>query len=314
MTQHHYLFPARWINNLPVLRNLIRLLEAMTIRSLIWVLSILSLKRAHQVATLVCRLLGPVFPFTPQIRRNLTLAFPEKNEQQLTQLTRDTCANIGHAIVDLVQAKRIWEEREQRIEFVTEDGFDLSSIAGKAAVFVTAHVGAWQLSSFVAAHNNFSMTSVYAPESNPHLQKLADRLRATLPCRLVNRKGGMRKLMAALKQGNVVGVVSDLRLDGGESIPFFGVKTPSNTTAARLALHHDCELLPIRTERLPDYRYRITICRPIRPHDPSASVDIQAKQMTQEQLRIFEAWIREAPEQWLCIGRRWPRAAYAVSW
>lgn len=124
----------------------------------------------------------------------------------------------------------------------------------------------------------------------------------------------MRKLMAALKQGNVVGVVSDLRLDGGESIPFFGVNTPSNTTAARLALHHDCELLPIRTERLPDYRYRITICRPIRPHDPSASVDIQAKQMTQEQLRIFEAWIREAPEQWLCIGRRWPRAAYAVSW
>lgn len=310
MTQHHYLLPSRWIERLPVLRNLIWILEAMILRSLVWVLGSLSLARAYQAATLVCRILGPVFPFTPQIRRNFALAFPEKSKLEVTQLTRDACANIGRAVVDLVQAKRIWEEREQRIEFVTEDGFDLSEIAGQAAVFVTAHVGAWQLSSFVAAHHNLSMTSVYAPETNPHLHTLVDRLRSTLPCHLVPRKGAMRGLMATLKRGNVVGLVSDLRLDSGESIPFFGVNTPSNTTAARLALHHGCELLPLRAERLPGCRYRITVCRPIRPQDPSASADIQAKQMTQEQLRIFESWIREAPDQWLCVGRRWPRETY----
>ena len=313
MTQHHYLLPARWIKRLPVLRNLIWILEAMILRSLIWVLGVVSLQRAYQVATFVCRILGPVFPFTPQIRRNFALAFPEKNEQEVMRFTRDACANIGRAVVDLVQAKRIWEEREKRIEFVTEEGVELSEIAGQAAVFVTAHVGAWQISSFVAAHHNLSMTSVYAVETNPHLHKLVDRLRSALPCRLVDRKGSMRHLMATLKHGNVIGLVSDLRLDGGESIPFFGVNTPSNTTAARLALHHGCELLPIRTERLPDYRFRITVCRPIRPLDPGASVDIQAKQMTQEQLGHFESWIREAPDQWLCVGRRWPREAYVAS-
>lgn len=311
MTQHHYLLPARWIEGLPALRNLIWKLEAMILRALIWALGVVSLQRAYRVATRVCRMLGPFFPFTPQIRRNFSLAFPEKSSQEVTRLTRDACANIGRAVVDLVQAKRIWEERERRIEFATEDGFDLSEIAGQAAVFVTAHVGAWQLSSFVAAHHNLSMTSVYAPETNPHLKKLVDGLRSALPCHLVSRKGSMRKLMAALKQGDVVGLVSDLRLDGGESIPFFGVNTPSNTTAARLALHHGCALLPIRTERLPGYRYKITVGRPIRPDDPDASVDVQAKQMTQKQLGLFAAWIREAPDQWLCVGRRWPREAYA---
>ena len=215
--------------------------------------------------------------------------------------------------MDLVQAKRIWEQREQRIEFVTEDGFDLSEITGKAAVFVTGHIGAWQLSSFVASHHDLSMTSVYAPETNPYLHQIVEHLRSALPCSFVTRKGSMRHLMSTLKQGNVVGIVSDLRLDGGKSIPFFGVNTPTNTTAARLALHHGCELLPLRAERLPDYRYRITVYRPIKPNDPSASADIQAEQMTRKQLGHFESWIREAPEQWLCIGRRWPREAYAPS-
>lgn len=310
MTQHHYLLPARWIERLPVLRNLIWFLEAMILRALVWTLSRISLAHAYQAATRVCRTLGPVFPFTPQIRRNLTLAFPEKSKQEVLQLTRDACSNIGRAVVDLVRAKSIWEERGRRIELVTEDGYDLSEIVGRAAVFVTAHVGAWQLSSFVAAHHNLSMTSVYAPETNPHLHALVERLRSTLPCHLIPRKGSMRRLMATLKKGDVVGLVSDLRLDSGESIPFFGVDTPSNTTAARLALHHGCALLPLRAERLPNYRYRITLCRPIRPQDPNASIDVQAKQMTQEQLRIFESWIREAPDQWLCVGRRWPREAY----
>jgi KDO2-lipid IV(A) lauroyltransferase len=117
--------------------------------------------------------------------------------------------------------------------------------------------------------------------------------------------------MTTLKQGNVVGFVPDLRIDGGELIPFFGVDAPSNTTAARLALHHGCELLPVRAERLPNCRFRITVFRSIQPDDPNAPIDIQAKQMTRKQLALFESWIRDTPDQWLCVGRRWGEEAYA---
>lgn len=311
MAQEHYLLPDRWVKKLPGLKNLVWPLEALVLRLLMWVMNIISVQHAYDVVVRLCRIIEPLAPFTAKFSCNLAVAFPEKTPSEIKQLATSGCANIGKALADLVLAKRIWEEREQRIEFVMEDGVDLSKTAGRPAVFVTAHVGAWQITSFVSVQYNLPMTSVYAPESNPYLHKLVNQLRSALPCRFILKKGCMRGLMATLKQGNVVGFVPDLRLDGGELIPFFGVDAPSNTTAARLALHHGCELLPIRAERLPNCRFRITVFRSIQPDDPNAPIDIQAKQMTRNQLALFESWIRDTPDQWLCVGRRWGEEAYA---
>lgn len=311
MIQTHYLLPENWIKKLPALQNVFWALEASVLRLLLWALRSMSVQHAYTVAVWFCQILEPLVPFTAKFKRNLTVAFPEKTPQEIEQLAISSCANIGRAIADLVLAKRIWEEREQRIEFVIEDGIEALHTPGRPAVFVTAHVGAWQFASFVAARYKLSMTSVYAPESNPYLHKLVNRLRAALPCRFTLKKGCMRELMTTLKQGNVVGFVPDLRLDGGALIPVFGVDAPCNTSPARMALHHGCQLVPIRAERLPDCRFRITVYRPIQADDPNASVDIQARQMTQKQLALFESWIRETPDQWMCVGRRWDSEVYS---
>ncbi len=311
MAQEHYLLPERWIKTLPVLKKLVWPLEAIILRLLMWLMHIISVEHAYSVVIRLCQILEPLVPFTAKFSCNLAVAFPEKTPSEIKQIAVSGCANIGGALADLVLAKRVWEEREQRLEFVIEDGVDLLKRNGRPAIFVTAHVGAFQISSFVSAQYNLSMTSVYAPESNPYLRKLVNQLRSALPCRFILKKGCVRELMTTLKQGNVVGFVPDLRIDGGELIPFFGVDAPSNTTAARLALHHGCELLPVRAERLPNCRFRITVFRSIQPDDPNAPIDIQAKQMTRKQLALFESWIRDTPDQWLCVGRRWGEEAYA---
>lgn len=311
MIQTHYLFSEHWIKKLPALQNVFWALEAVVLRLLLWVMRSVSVQHAYAIALWLCQIVEPLTPFTAKFKRNLTVAFPEKPPQEIERLAISCCANIGRAIADLVLAKRIWEEREQRIEFVIEDGIEALKTPGRPAIFVTAHVGAWQFSSFVAPQYKLAMTSVYAPESNPYLHKLVNRLRSALPCGFALKKGCMRELMTTLKQGNVVGFVPDLRLDGGAMIPFFGVDTPSNTSAARMALHCGCELLPIRVERLPHCRFRITVYRSIQADDPNASVDIQARQMTQKQLALFESWIRETPEQWMCVGRRWDSEVYS---
>ena len=313
MAQKYYLFPESWIKKLPALRNLAWFLEAFILRVLMWTLQIMPVERAYKVAVRFCQIVEPLAPFTAKFTNNLSVAFPEKSTQEINRLASNGCANIGNAIGDLVRSKTIWDEREQRIDFVIKDGVNLQNAGKRPAIFVTAHIGAWQFASFVSAQYKLSMTSVYAPESNPYLHQLVNRLRANLPCRFILKKGCMRKLMATLKQGNVVGFVPDLRLDGGELIPFFGVDAPSNTTAARLALRHGCDLLPIRAERLPNCRFRITVYPSILPDDPNASIDIQARQMTQKQLHLFESWIRDTPDQWLCVGPRWGKDAYATN-
>lgn len=310
MIEKHYILPNAWIKRLPVLGRIFWVLEAFILRTIVWVMRILSVQHSYDFAARLCQIIEPLTPFTAKFQRNLAVAFPEKSAQEIRQIAINGCANIGRALADLVLAKRIWTEREERIEFVSENGIDLNKMSGQSFVFVTAHVGAWQLSSFVAAQYNRTITSVYAPESNPYLGKLVSRLRSGLPCQFLPKKGCMRQLMKTLKQGNIAGFVPDLRLDGGVQLPFFGVKTPSNTTAARMALHHGCALVPIRAERLPGCRFKITIGTPIQPDDPSASIDEQVKQMTQKQLDLFETWIRDTPDQWLCVGRRWEEDVY----
>lgn len=311
MAQEQYLLPNRWVKKFPVLRKIVWPLEAILLRLLLWAMRSMSVPHAYNVAVRFCQFIEPLAPFTTKFSNNLRVAFPEKTTQEIEQLARVGCANIGKAVADLVLAKRIWDEREQRIEFNPHDGVDELLNSGGPVVFVTAHVGAWQLTSFVAAQYQLPMTSVYAPETNPFLHQLVNRLRAALPCRFILKKGCMRALMTTLKQGGTVGFVPDLRLDGGERIPFFGIDAPSNTTAARMALHHGCALLPIRAERLPGCRFKLTIFPPIQADDPNAPIAMQAKQMTQKQLALFETWIRETPDQWLCVGPRWGQEAYA---
>ncbi len=267
-------------------------------------------ERAGRFAKVVFRNARFLMPFTGNIRRNLSIAFPEKNSAELNGLTERACGNLGIAAAELVLAERIWAEREQRIEFVTQGGTDLRSYRGQPVVMVTGHIGAWQIAGYIAAQYGLRVTSIYAPEQNPYLRPFILKLRSALPLNFLSRDGCMRGLTKELQQGHAVGLASDTRLDSGDLVPFFGVPTPTNTTAARLAIRHNCEFFPVRAERLPGMRYRITLCRPIRPSDEKANATEQARQMTEKLFELFEEWIRETPDQWMCFGRRWPLAAY----
>ncbi len=310
MAKKNYLIPARLVKKLPALRKLSWPLEAFIVKSLARLMKLMAPERAAGFANFVFRNLKPLLPFATKIRRNLTLAFPEKDEREIKRLTRSACGNLGNAAAELVLAERIWAERDERVEFVMEDGVDLADYRGRPAVMVTGHIGAWQIGTLIAPQFKLRITSIYAPEENPYLRDFFLRLHSTLPCRFISRDGCMRSLMNELKQGHIVGLVSDTRLDSGDPVSFFGIRAPTNTTAARLAIHHNCDFFPVRAERLPGMRFRITLCRAIRPSDPGASVAEQAQQMTQKLSELFEAWIREDPDQWMCFGRRWPQEAY----
>ena len=66
-------------------------------------------------------------------------------------------------------------------------------------------------------------------------------------------------------------------------------------------------MIPVTAQRLPDGRFRIIAEAAITPDDPQAPVDDQVRQMATKLTAIYERWIRSAPEQWLCMARRWPK-------
>lgn len=100
----------------------------------------------------------------------------------------------------------------------------------------------------------------------------------------------------------------DTRPDTGKLLPFFGQDALTNTSAVGLALRTNAAVVVARAERLPGTRYRITMYDPLLSPIPDAPVKEQAVAITELVHRYFEDWIREYPEQWVCLKRRWPKA------
>lgn len=303
----HLFIPKRLARALPWLKGVAWRIEAWAVRAVIALLRSFSPERATVLAMRVMRLLAPLLPMWDKVARNLAIAFPDRSERERAGLRREIFANLGAAIAELVLSDRIWAERDRRLEFVADPAIHGLQPGGRPMVFVTAHVGAWQLANLVAARYGFTLSTLYAPESNPLFADIALRLRSQLPVRWLPNKGAVRRLVEELRAGHSVGMATDTKLEQGEPVPFFGQPAMTNTVPARLALKLDCEMVPVRVERLGGARYRVRLLAPLHARNPSAPADEQALDVSTQLNALFEQWIRETPGEWMCLARRFPK-------
>jgi len=302
----YYFFPQRLYTALPRLRPLVWRVEHGIVVLALWLLRLLPLSLAMRACGRCFAAFGPRTSRARKVRGNLAVAYPDRSADEIDRLTAHTFRHLGVALVELAQLPKIWRERDKRIEFVEMPGATRPS-PERRTVFVTAHVGAWQLTPLVGPEYGVTIPVIHAPESNPHVDALLTDLRKAFGNPLVSRDGGVRVLIRALEQGNSIGMTMDTRLDGGEPVPFFGEEAPTNTIPARLALRYGCDLVPALAERLPGARFRVILYPPVRPRDESASTAAQIRDMTRQVNGLFEEWIRQRPGEWLCMKRRWPR-------
>jgi KDO2-lipid IV(A) lauroyltransferase len=139
------------------------------------------------------------------------------------------------------------------------------------------------------------------------------RKRQLLGCKFLAKEDSMRATVRLLSKGTSMGFLVDQRIDSGELIPFFGVAAPTTSSPARLALRLGCDLIPVQVERLQGAHFRVTFHAPLKPDDEQADKVTQALQLTGKLNALFETWIRQHPQQWLCTKRRWPKTVTRVS-
>lgn len=306
----NYFVPKRVRNAFPEAQDVIWRLEAAIIGLLLAVFRILPLQTSLKFGGILFATFGPYTPRADKVRMNLRVVHPNKSAAQIKQLSKAIFRHLGTAMAELVRMDKIWQERDQRIEFKIHRGARIPT-PDKRIVFVTAHCSAWQLTTLIAPHYGLTVPLIYAPEENPYVDRKLVALRNAFGSPMVSRDGGIRVLMRALDQGHSIGLTMDTRMDAGELLPFFGEQALTNTAPARLALRYDCEFLPVRAERLPNACFRIHIYPAIKPRNPDVPRADQARDMSRQVNAMFETWIQDAPGEWLCFKRRWPKAIYA---
>ncbi len=303
----YYLVPKRAARAWPWLGRTVQRLEAAVFRGIFWLLDRLSPERASAWGAALFGWLGPYSDKARKADTNLSIAFPEQTDDWRREKVRGVFRSLGKSTAELIKLGQIWRERDERIEFEVAPAARDYLAGDGGAVFVTAHVGPWQLTNLISLHLGLEISTIYAPESNAALREQMLMLRESFGVKLIPSDAGARPLLKELNAGRCIGMAMDTRLDTGVLIPFFGREALTNTTAARLALKTGSALIPIRAERRGKARYRVQVYDPI-PVPDDGDTDARAVAMTFAVHHHFEEWIREQPDQWICLKRRWPKA------
>ena len=172
---------------------------------------------------------------------------------------------------------------------------------GKGVLFATAHMGNWELSAYAHGLMTEPMSIVVRPLDNPVIDQFVEARRALGGNRVIAKKDAARQIMRALKKNEAVGILIDqnVGLDEGAFIDFFGTPACAGTAFARLAARTGAAVIPgFALWNAAESRYVLKFY-------PLVEMTGEVVEDTRRVHAVIEQVIREYPEQWLWLHRRW---------
>lgn len=291
-------------------RRFLYWLEAQAVFAILGVLKLLPADAAIATAAAILRTIGPWLPRQKVVLDNLAQAMPEIDDTERHAIARRMWANMGRQVAEYIMLDKLFDydpdaEEPGRIEVMGKDLFTELQKAGKPLIFFTGHTGNFELLPLCAATFDLEITALFRPPNNPYIAKRVLAARTTSVGQLVPSKtGAAMGLGRALQDGKSVGVLVDQKFHRGKAGTFFGRPVRTNPLLPKLARQFDCAVHPARCIRLPGNRFRLELEDAITlPRNASGEIDIDAS--TQMLNDIVERWVREYPDQWMWMHRRW---------
>jgi KDO2-lipid IV(A) lauroyltransferase len=240
--------------------------------------------------------------------RNLQIAFPGLGEAEHEQVLRGSFQNIGRLLVEFTHFPDL--NNRNISKFVVHDGLEnyLEAVRrGRGVIFMTAHFGAWELSSYSQALYGYPLKFVVRPIDNPRVEKLISKYRTLSGNIPIQRRSAARDILKALRENEAVGILFDQNTTRSEGVfaEFFSLPAATTPSIALFALRTGAAVVPgflIWDRSLGKHRLRL---------DPpvelinTGDLDNDVLENTKRFNKILEGYVRQYPDQWLWIHRRW---------
>jgi KDO2-lipid IV(A) lauroyltransferase len=258
------------------------------------------------------RLVGPRLPVSRVGRDNLRRAYPEKNAEEIERILVGVWDNLGRYLLEYPHLSRIWDYDApgggRRIETPDAEEFARLRDSGKPAILFSAHLANWELLPVASARHGLDVTVVFRPPNNPIAAALLQRIRTAAMGELLST--GVHTAIGAterLERGGRLGMLVDQHARLGSEVTFFGRPARVSAMLAKLARRYGCAVHGARVERLGGARFRMRLTPPLDLPPPVEDSAADAAAIMQRVTGVVEDWVREHPEQWLWLHRRWRR-------
>ena len=279
--------------------------QAVVLAAFLGLCRILPVDWASALGGFLGRAIGPHMAQSRKAARNLSRALPDNSPEQNQHIILGMWDNLGRVIAEYPHLPRICARLEGgRVEIEGLEIIRALNTDGKPGILFGAHRANWEVQPFIARHTGLELGLIYRAPNNEWVDGLLRRLRDTP---LLFRKGqeGAKALFSLLRRGGHAAMLVDQKMNDGIPIPFFGREAMTAPAIAQFAVRLGAVLVPVRTERLKGARFRITVSPPLELPAPGDRAADELAIMVRINA-IIEDWVRERPEQWLWLHRRWP--------
>jgi len=270
-------------------------------------------KRTANFAGAAMRKVGPLFKEHRLGRENLRAAFPEKSDAEIEQILAGVWDNLGRVVVEFAHLDEFsvvgfGTPTADLITYPmqTKERYDHLKKSGMAMIGFAAHLANWELPAVGAKLLGANSAILFRRPGIASVSNLIVKLREPLMGELVpTTLDAPLKLARLLQSGVNIGMLADQHYTKGVEVTFFGRPCLANPLIAMLARQTECPIHGIRIVRLPDGNsFWGELTDAIEPaRDADDKIEIQGTM--QAVTKVIEGWVREHPEQWLWLHRRW---------
>jgi Kdo2-lipid IVA lauroyltransferase/acyltransferase len=280
------------------------------VRAVFAFLRLIGPMRSSNLVGFLMRSFGPLLPAHRTALGNIRAAFPDLAEPDVGRIARGAWDNLGRTGAEYAHLATLFDfdidrPGEGRTEVDGIEHFIALRDDGKPGIIFSAHLGNWELPAICAHRYGLAATAVYRAPNNPGARRIIEEIRgSTMGGLAASGPGASFAMRDVLEAGGHLGMLIDQHFTRGPAVPFMGRDAFTNPILGLFAKHFDCPVHGVRVIRLPGHRFKLELTPPIDlPRGKNGMVDPAGAMAAMT--AVVEGWVREHPEQWLWMHRRW---------
>ncbi len=285
-------------------------IEELAVRFIIGLIGVFPYKTSLKIGKSLGRSIYKLFPkLAKTANRNLEIAYPGIDEKEKRRIITGTFESLGRHLGFISQFKKFkHEDIHKYVEVIGKaENFDAAEQDKRGILFFTGHFGSWEVFNLLPPAFGYQMNILVRRIDNELVENYVDSLRTKFGTKTLGKRQAPRKMFRILKNGEILGILADLNAQkhDGVFVDFFGVPASTTTSIAKLALKTDAIILPAFAVWEEEKKKYVVYLEPPIKYEKTDDLKADILDITQKFTNSVEKYVRQYPEQWLWIHKRW---------